>query len=261
MPVDPIRVLIAEDNPFQLEMLRESLSGQDDIEIAGTASNGMVALDMIRDLHPQVLVCDLVMPLMDGFALIDKLSGENRPLIIALSMLGREDFVKRAIQMGVNDYLIKPTNGAVLADRIRSLVRNGTGKQPAASPAAQETAKPEKAAPATAKLVTSLLMQLGVPANLTGYSYLHAAIIIAVDSPEVVHQLTQALYPVIAEQFQTTSSSVERAIRHAVTSAWDRGAAEAYHRLLGRTGPMMHDKPTNRELIAQLAERVRIKHA
>ena len=258
MPVDPIRVLIAEDNPFQLEMLKESLSGQDDIEIAGTASNGMVALNMIRDLHPQVLVCDLVMPLMDGFALIDKLDGENRPLIIALSILGREDFVKRAIQMGVNDYLIKPTNGAVLADRIRSLVHSGVARQPAA---AQETAKPEKAAPATAKLVTSLLMQLGVPANLTGYSYLHAAIIIAVDSPEVVHQLTQSLYPVIAEQFQTTSSSVERAIRHAVTSAWDRGAAEAYHRLLGRTGPMMHDKPTNRELIAQLAERVRIKHA
>lgn len=260
--MDPIRVLIAEDNPFQLEMLRESLTGQDEIEIVGTAGNGMVALDMIRDLHPQVLVCDLVMPLMDGFALIDKLDGENRPLIIALSILGREDFVKRAIQMGVNDYLIKPTNGAVLADRIRSLVHSGTAKQPAASPAAtQETAKPEKAAPATAKFVTSLLMQLGVPANLTGYSYLHAAIIIAVDSPEVVHQLTQSLYPVIAEQFQTTSSSVERAIRHAVTSAWDRGAAEAYHRLLGRTGPMMHDKPTNRELIAQLAERVRIKHA
>lgn len=262
--MDGIRVLLVEDNALQLEILRESLGEQAGINIVGTAVNGVEALEKCRELCPQVLVCDLVMPHMDGFTLLDKLDPAVRPMVIALTSLNRADFIKRALELGVSDYMIKPVHADALAARIRGLVSPDVHTEaivsdPAHAKSTQRRRRSsDKGEHTCEQLATSMLMQLGVPPHLSGYAYLQTAIVLTVASPDLVRRLTHTLYPLVAERHHTTPGCVERAIRHAAAVAWDRGAAASLHRLLGRNGPIVIDKPTNGELIAQLSERIRL---
>lgn len=249
-----IRVLIAEDNALQRGLLIDGLDGQSGIQIIGAATNGQEAFDMIQELRPQVLLLDMVLPLMDGYGLLEKLQTllpEQRPAVIATTSLGRDDFITRAMELNVAYYMVKPLDIPFLIRQILSCVHRAAPAS-APPPPAEEPEDVER-------MVTTMLMQIGVPPHLSGYKFIRAALLLVIDRPELFSGLTRTLYPEIARQFGTTASCVERAIRHAISLTWDRGGSENYRRLLGRQASIIGDKPTNSEFLAQVGEGIRLR--
>lgn len=257
MTMETIRVLIAEDNALQRSLLTDELDGRDGIQIIGAATDGMEALEMINQLHPHVLLLDMVMPRLDGFGLLEKLQqvpASQRPAIIATTALSRDDFITRAMELGVAYYMVKPLDMAFLTRQIAAAVhREGPQRQSAAVLLALDGVEDLE------RLVTGILMEIGVPAHLSGYKFIRKALVAVIDRPELFSSLTRVLYPEIANQFDTTASCVERAIRHAISITWDRGGSENYRRLLGRQASTVGDRPTNSEFLAQVSEGVRLK--
>ena len=252
---ESIRVLIAEDNALQRSLLADGLDEQNGIRIIGAASNGLEALDMIQELRPQVLLLDMVLPRLDGYGLLDKLQqlpSEHRPQVIATTSLGRDDFITRAIELGAAYYMVKPLDLPFLTRQILACAHRDASAVPAPIPPPEEPEDVER-------LVSTMLMQIGVPPHLSGYKFIRAALIMVIDRPELFSSLTRVLYPEIAREFGTTASCVERAIRHAISLTWDRGGGETYRRLLGRQASTIGDKPTNSEFLAQVGEGIRLR--
>lgn len=257
IPLEPIRIIVADDAPSQRKRLVNALAPNDRISVVGEASDGMEALSLLATLHPQVLVCDMVMPRMDGFALLEYLaglSGHDRPGFIAQTALGRDDFIMRAISLGAAYYMLKPIDIDQLVEQI--ICAAGAGPMPV-SP--RLTGHPEEhGQERLEKYVTSLLLQIGIPAHMNGYKYLRQAILTAVTHPDVLDCVSQSLYPAIAASCDTTASRVERSIRHAIAVTWDRAGSSTFNKILGRYAYGCGEKPTNCEFIALMAERIRI---
>ncbi|MCH5287894.1 MAG: sporulation transcription factor Spo0A [Christensenellaceae bacterium] len=253
--METIRVLIAEDNALQRSLLADGLDGHSGIQIVGAAANGLDALEMIQRLHPQVLLLDMVLPSLDGFGLLEKLQqfpASQRPAVIATTSLGRDDFITRAMELSVAYYMVKPLDMAFLTRQILSAVHR---EAPVLSAPAPPPDEPED----IERLATAMLMQIGVPAHLSGYKFIRSALMMVTDRPELFSSLTRVLYPEIAREFGTTASCVERAIRHAISLTWDRGGGENYRKLLGRQASTIGDKPTNSEFLAQVGEGIRLR--
>lgn len=246
-----IRILIVEDNAQQRDFLSDNLNGRNGISVAGTAPDGLTALELTQRLRPQLMLLDMVMPRLDGFGVLERLQqfpAEQRPAVIATTALSRDDFITRAMELGTAYYLVKPLELPFLTRQILTL----------ASRTASPPLPPEEAEDVD-RLVTAMLMQIGVPAHLSGYKFIRTALLMVIDRPELFSSLTGVLYPEIARQFGTTASCVERAIRHAISSTWNRGGSESYRRLLGRQASTVGDKPTNSEFLAQVCEGLRLK--
>lgn len=257
IPLESIRIIVADDAPSQRKQLVSALAPNDRISVVGEASDGMEALSLLATLHPQVLVCDMVMPRMDGFALLEYLAGlpgHDRPCFIAQTALGRDDFIMRAISLGAAYYMLKPINIDQLVEQI--ICAAGAGPMPV-SP--RMDAHPEEhGQERLEKYVTSLLLQIGIPAHMNGYKYLRQAILTVLAHPDVLDCVSQSLYPAIAEACDTTPSRVERSIRHAITVTWERAGSAIFNKILGRYASGCGEKPTNCEFIALMAERIRI---
>ena len=254
-----VRVVLAEDNLHQLKTLALSLQARESIHIIGTADDGTKASSMILSLHPDVIVFDLIMPRLDGFGLlmnIAALPADQRPRAIILSALSRSDFVTRAMELGASRYLQKPVDTNELARAITEC----------ASPAMTEFRLPYLPSPVAAptedvvsRYISQMLIRLGISPHLNGHKFIHRAILQATNHPEMLNNMLTELYPDIAVNFDTTTSRVERSIRFAIARTWDNGGAAAFSKLLGRSTDLALVKPSNREFIALLAERVRIR--
>lgn len=253
--MESIRVLIAEDNALQRGLLTDALDGHNGIQVVGEASNGVDALELIQQLRPQVVLLDMVLPRLDGYGLLEKLQqlpAAEQPAVIATTSLGRDDFITRAMELSVAYYMVKPLDLPFLIRQILSCVHR-------AAPAASAHAPPPEEPEDVERLITAMLMQIGVPPHLSGYKFIRSALMMVIDRPELFSSLTRVLYPEIAREFGTTASCVERAIRHAISLTWDRGGGENYRRLLGRQASTIGDKPTNSEFLAQVGEGIRLR--
>lgn len=246
-----IKVLMVDDNRTFCEQVQMFFDGHEEIDVCGVAYNGEQALEKIADLRPDVVLLDVVMPKIDGLGVLEELNErpqEARPKVIMLSGFGQEDLMRRAAEMGVKYYLMKPLDFQILGNRIISLfnrpAREATGFAPMVRNLDIE--------------VTKVIQQMGVPAHVKGYQYLRDAIILVVEEMNLLGAVTKELYPLIAEKYDTTASRVERAIRHAIELAWDRGNVEMINRFFGYTVSMERGKPTNSEFIAMVADRLRI---
>lgn len=245
-----IPILIAEDNPCTRNELVKALEGQQGIQVVAAVGNGVDALRHIRECSPQVVVCDVVMPKLDGFGVLKVLSGmdvQRKPKMIMLTALNRDDFITRAIAMGASYYMVKPVEMDSLVQQIVTLSSEATvltqpQPPPDNLPIEQEAAR--------------MLLNLGIPAHLNGYRFLLSAIVLAVKDPTRLRRITSSLYPSIAEPFDTTPSCVERSIRHAISIAWSRGGSESFSQIMNCRSLSPEDKPTNCELIALLAEQI-----
>ena len=262
---EKITVLIADDNKDFCDIIGQYLSKQDDIELAGIAHDGADALNKIKELKPDVVVLDIIMPHMDGLVL-EKLHEETMnicPKVIILSAVGQDKITQRAIALGADYYIVKPFDLEVFVKRIRELAANEfTFPNQLQSPASLSSAviSPEiKKERNLETEITNIIHEIGVPAHIKGYQYLREAITMVVKDIELLSGITKELYPGIAHKFNTTPSRVERAIRHAIEVAWSRGRVETINRLFGYT---IHDekgKPTNGEFIAMVADKLRMQ--
>ena len=249
--MDKIRVMLADDNLSLLRALTESLSRKSEIEVVAAVSDGAAILESVRERAPDVLIMDLIMPRKDGFMVLEELShleGAKKPKVIVLTGLGRDEFVIRALRLGASYYMVKPFDMQSLYARILDFARED---EPIAEPEPQPESADDQ--------ITNLFLTLGIPAHIKGYQYLREAIMIAVNDMDVINAITKVLYPQVAKTFSTTPSRVERAIRHAIEVAWDRGDLETLQRFFGYTVSNTKGKPTNSEFIALIADKLQLQ--
>ncbi|MFS8639617.1 MAG: sporulation transcription factor Spo0A [Symbiobacteriaceae bacterium] len=248
-----IRVLVADDNREFCELLSEYLGRQPDFELVGVAHDGHEVVEKIRSVAPDVVLLDVIMPHLDGIGVLETLVGmelPRRPHVVMLTAFGQESVSQRVAELGASYFVLKPFDLDVLAERIRQIA----GSPP-------KTPRRVQAASRDRNLeieITNLLHEIGIPAHIKGYLYLREAIIRVVDRVELLGAVTKELYPAIAEKYDTTPSRVERAIRHAIEVAWNRGNIELMHKLFGHSIHADRGKPTNSEFIAMLADRLRM---
>jgi len=265
--MEPIKVLLVDDNRDFIEILRDYINEQADMALAGVAFNGNDALDMIKSEEPDVVVLDIIMPHLDGLGVLEKLEAYKRPKIIMLTSFGQESVTQRALLMGADYYILKPFDLDTLAKRIRQLV--GTSEiAPQVVPTKSiingrnNNITPRKVEEKTTKNidveVTKMIQQMGVPAHVKGYQYLRESIVAVIKEVSLLGAVTKELYPMIAKRYATTPSRVERAIRHAIELAWDRGNIEFMNKFFGYTINVDRGKPTNSEFIAMVADKLRL---
>lgn len=257
-----IRVLVADDNQEFCGIIKDYFSGQDDFEVVAICSNGTEVLDEIKKNEVEVLILDLIMPYMDGIGVLENLNQmeiDPRPKVIILTAFGQENITQKAVQLGADYYILKPFNLQVLGDRVKQVARDikpgridnrssMTISSPAVHPKNMEVE------------VTRVIHEIGVPAHVKGYQYLRDAIMLVVDEINYLGAVTKELYPTIAQKYDTTPSRVERAIRHAIELAWDRGDLDRINKIFGYTISGEKGKPTNSEFIAIIADRLRLEN-
>ncbi len=218
--------------------------------VVGTASDGERAIALIKERKPQILVLDLMLPKQDGLSVLKAISAmENKPLVLATSGFITDYVASAAANLGVRYLMLKPCDMTALVERLEEL-RGGPAQQPNL---------PQTEKGSIEALVTSIIHEIGVPAHIKGYQYLREAIIIAVNDMDVINAITKVLYPQVAKTFQTTPSRVERAIRHAIEVAWDRGDLDTLQRFFGYTVSNTKGKPTNSEFIALIADKLQLQ--
>jgi two-component system response regulator (stage 0 sporulation protein A) len=265
---EPIRVLLADDNRDFVEILREYIHTQEDMVLTGVAYNGNDALEMIKKEEPDVVVLDIIMPHLDGLGVMEKLGNiSKRPRVIILTSFGQENMTQRAVQLGADYYILKPFDLDTLGKRIRQLVGVSEGAPTYSSTKSVVNTSESISTGRTGGIksvkmieieVTKMIQQMGVPAHVKGYQYLRDAIVCVIKEVSLLGAVTKELYPMIAKKYNTTPSRVERAIRHAIELAWDRGNIEFMNKFFGYTINVDRGKPTNSEFIAMVADKLRI---
>ncbi|NYE58691.1 sporulation transcription factor Spo0A [Carboxydothermus ferrireducens] len=259
--MDPIRIVIIDDNREFCELLKEFINQQEDFFLAGIAHNGVDGLEVIAQQKPDIVVLDIIMPHLDGIGVLEKLTEfEDRPKVILLTAFGQESITQKAVELGADYYILKPFDFSVLAARIRQLAQGMVASKPIT--ASNTTSVLSSQLPKTKNLellVTNIIHEMGVPAHIKGYHYLRDAILMVTKEVNLLGAITKELYPMIAQKYHTTPSRVERAIRHAIELAWDRGNIELINKYFGYTIDVERGKPTNSEFIAIIADRLRLE--
>lgn len=257
-----IKVCIVDDNRELVALLEEYISEQPDMEVIGVAHNGQDCLSMLEQVSPDVLVLDIIMPHLDGLAVLERIKefqkGTSIPNVIMLTAFGQEDVTKKAVELGASYFILKPFDMDNLVVHIRQSGEKGAGiaRSNTYSPRQPVEAKPVNLDAS----ITSIIHEIGVPAHIKGYLYLREAISMVYNDIELLGSITKVLYPDIAKKYNTTASRVERAIRHAIEVAWSRGNIDSISSLFGYTVSMTKAKPTNSEFIAMVADKLRLEH-
>ncbi len=253
-----LRILIADPSEDFRNTLTEIIAAEGDMEVVGMAGDGQEALVMADSLRPDILLTDLVLTRLDGLGLLSALSGrEDAPAAIVLSGFFNDRVVTACAELGVYYFMPKPCDIPALLTRIRQVAAD---HRRAATPGSQGVAiaQPPRE-PSLEAVVTDIIHEIGVPAHIKGYQYLREAIILTVNDMDAINAVTKVLYPAVAKKFATTPSRVERAIRHAIEVAWDRGDLETLQKFFGYTVSNIKGKPTNSEFIAMIADSLTLR--
>jgi len=245
-----IRALVADPNEEFAALLVDTLEAEGDIAVVGIASDGMQAVSMLNEAKPDVLLLDLVMPKLDGIGVLQHIEEKGiKCATIVLSAFYNEMLISRCAELGAYYFMPKPCDVAALASRIRQSLSSVRTAAPTLLP--NSSARQDTSLETT---ITEIIHEIGVPAHIKGYQYLREAIMITVNDIDVINAVTKVLYPEVAKKFATTPSRVERAIRHAIEVAWDRGDLETLQKFFGYTVSNIKGKPTNSEFIAMIAD-------
>lgn len=263
--MEKIKIVIADDNMEFVSTFVQYLESQEDMEVLATAKDGIEAYEKIVTMKPDVVLLDVIMPHLDGIGVLEKLNEQgNVPICIMLSAVGQDNITKRALNLGAEYYMVKPFEIDLLIKRIRDL--KNSNRKPA-NFVSREALKPTYINMDIVKskednleaLVTNIIHEVGVPAHIKGYQYLRDGIMMVVENIDVLNQITKQLYPDLAKKHKTTPSRVERAIRHAIEVAWNRGQLDVVESIFGYTINANKGKPTNSEFIAMIADKLRLE--
>lgn len=244
------RILLADTGEEFRRSFIDSLSSEPDIQVVGETGDGEELLRMVREKRPDLVIMEIVLSKMDGIEVLDalrELEPAVRPKVIILSSFVRGAMAELAAEKGADHYMTKPCRVSTICQRIRQLTGRGQAEEERDRSRNLES------------MVTSIIHDVGVPAHIKGYQYLREAILIAVADMDVINAVTKVLYPEVAKRFNTTASRVERAIRHAIEVAWDRGDLETLQKYFGYTVSNVKGKPTNSEFIAMIADRLQLQ--
>ena len=276
-----LNIAVADDNDAVVCMLSSIIENDEDFNLVGTARNGAQTLEMIRDKEPDVVLLDMIMPKMDGLGVMEQVSRDTslkkHPAFIIISAVGHESMTEPAFGLGADYYLMKPFDNHALVRRLHDLWQAVNGNAPkhpvhtgisgesriSGTPSAKHNGRPRDSYSVTGNMendVTCIIHDIGIPAHIKGYQYLRDAIIMAVNDSDIINSITKILYPDIAKKYQTTPSRVERAIRHAIEVAWNRGNTDTLNSMFGYTINTGKGKPTNSEFIALISDKLRLEY-
>ena len=239
-----IKIMLADAAADARSALQDALEATGRFLVTASTGDGCEVLPLVSQEQPDLLVLDLAMPGLDGLSILQRLDGDDRPLVLMTSSFVTQEAMTQAGELGASMFIPKPYDLSAMVDSLLRL---------------SEKADPMVHAPGLEELVTSIIHEVGVPAHIKGYQYVREAIMITVENMEVINSVTKILYPEVAKRYRTTPSRVERAIRHAIEVAWDRGDLETLQKFFGYTVSNAKGKPTNSEFIAMISDRIRLK--
>ena len=248
------KILICDENDEERARLIENLR-KVGIRRCDEAKDGTTALDMISKYTYDVVIVDLWISKLDGIGIIrsaSKLNIQEKPSFILMSPINKQSILLEATESGADLCIPKPFDLTSLVYHIQSVIKSkntASSTQNDVSQVADMEAQ-----------VTKIIHQIGVPAHIKGYQYLRTAILMTIDDSDIINSVTKILYPSVAKKYQTTTSRVERAIRHAIEVAWDRGDVDTLNSYFGYTIQNTRGKPTNSEFIAMIADNLRLKY-
>lgn len=263
--MEKITVAIVDDNRDFCQIIAQFISAHEEFEVIGIAKDGIEALDLIEREKPQIVVLDVIMPHLDGLGVLEKLhESENDffPKFIMLSAVGQDKITQRAIELGASYYVVKPFDFQVFIKRLKEIAEIEVGASSnfynIGNATVKKTSSNNKERNLETK-ITNMIQEIGVPAHIKGYLYLREAITMVINDMDYLGAVTKELYPAVAERFNTTPSRVERAIRHAIEVAWNRGKIDTIDKIFGYTVNNNKGKPTNSEFIALIADKLRLE--
>lgn len=259
--MNKISVMIADDDQKMTARLTERLAQEEDLVLAAVTGDGADALKMVREIKPDVLLLDTILPSLDGMALLERLEKKEKEQtsVIILSAFGKDALAEEAFSMGAKYFLLKPFDAESLLQKIRQCRTQKSSER--IFPIRDWRKSGEGRENISLEMVvTDIIHEIGVPAHIKGYQYLRDSILMAVHDMDILNSITKQLYPAIAVQNHTTASRVERAIRHAIEVAWSRGKMDTIDALFGYTVNAGKGKPTNSEFIALIADKIRLEY-
>lgn len=257
--MDKIKLAIADDNKELVEALKGYFEQSSEVEVIWAGHNGEVCLAMLEENRPDVLLLDIIMPHLDGIAVLETIKSDPSLTsipVIMLTAFGQEDVMTRAANLGAAYFMLKPFEFDRLLNQVRQVARMKKvemkqGFEKNGMMINQKTLD---------KTITAIIKEIGVPAHIKGYAFLREAIQMVYIDVDLLGAVTKILYPDIAKKYNTTPSRVERAIRHAIEVAWNRGNYEVISKMFGYTVHHLKSKPTNSEFIAMIADKIRLEH-
>ena len=238
-----IKIYIADTE----DELNKYFSNKKDYELVGSSSDGNEVVEAVKETKPDFLVMEVMLSGIDGFKVLERLKIEMKddlPKIIFISNLSHSGFVSKAIKEGASYFMVKPITPENLQERIEDVISE------------KDIEDVEKNDKQLDEKISNIFISIGIPAHIKGYHFLREAVKLAVEEPEIIGSITKRLYPTIAEKFETSSSKVERGMRHAIEVAWNRGKIENINSLFGLKIYSSNEKPTNGELIALIADKM-----
>lgn len=256
--MEKISICIIDDNEELVHIMEDYLNNEQDMEVVAVSYNGIESLHLIEELEPDILILDLIMPHVDGLTVLKMIREAEhikKPRTIMLTAFGQEEVMRQAVQLGAHYFILKPFDFEHLLMKIREIHAGEFSDTPFI-----DQQKPIKREIDLESNITDIMHDIGVPAHIKGYLYLREAIMMVYLDIELLGSITKILYPDIAEKYNTTASRVERAIRHAIEVAWNRGNIDSITDLFGYTINVSKAKPTNSEFIAMVADKLRLEH-
>lgn len=246
-----LTIALADEDKNILSTLKEKFDANN-YEVIATTSSGEELINIINNKKPDVAIMDIVLEQCDGFKVLETVAGTKTNIIVQ-SSLSIDGFINKAISLGAKYYCIKPFDEQTLLERTNDIAFGGAGQVKNVVVAKPNNHIEEK--------ITNIFITVGIPAHIKGYQFLREAIKLAIANPEIINSITKKLYPTIAEKYDTSASKVERAIRHAIEVAWNRGKIENINNLFGIKVYSSNEKPTNGEFIALVADKMLIEGA
>ena len=246
---ETMKILIADDSELFGKECKKELKkfGFDSIL---TKKDGRKVIELLQSEHFDAVIMDVFMSGLDGIEVLDYIRENisNPPFVMMLSSVDNEGFEQQIMKAGADFYFIKPVEPSSVAKRAQSLA--GWKKENSKKVGFVERD--------TEVVISDIMRQIGVPAHIKGYQYLRTAIDLSINDAEMLEGVTKLLYPTIAKMYSTTSSRVERAIRHAIEVAWNRGDVDVLSSYFGYTIQSDRGNPTNSEFIAMIADRIKL---
>ena len=239
-----VKILLADASDDARGLLQTALERSGRFEVVASTGDGTQVVELVRMHKPDVIVMDLILPGLDGLSILRKLKEEDHPEVLVTSNFVRQEMVAEAGNLGAAMFISKPYSEDAMIEHLLRIA---------------EKRSEQFHAPGLEEMVTAIIHEVGVPAHIKGYQYVREAIMITVEDMEVINSVTKVLYPEVAKRYHTTPSRVERAIRHAIEVAWDRGDIETLQRFFGYTVSNIKGKPTNSEFVAMISDRIRLR--
>ena len=247
-------VFILQDTKESCEEIERLFGANDNYTVIGCSTDGISAIAAVAEKRPNFLITELVISGYDGLSVIDKVKNTVADTkVIVLSALCREEIVSRAVKAGADYFMAKPINFGILLERMQEVSAGADAMRQKGSENLHRVSLEEK--------ISKIFINVGIPPHIKGYSFLREGVLMAVENPSIINNITKQLYPMIGERYQTTPSKVERAIRHAIEVAWNRGRIDNINNILGVRAYVGADKPTNGEFIALIADKMLLEKA